>query len=264
MACTVNNAKEIDGSYVQCQTLNVRECLSVAGHDIGPGLTTVVTDNVTVHGDGSALDPVALKAVIHDASLSGSGTVADPLRSVGGGTTVNTDGVTIQGNGAGAPIAILAVQHDATMAGAGTVASPATVRRALGTGGIVKADDALGVVMTATGGLGAFVNTPEGPVAIVAGNLGGGSLGAGEASLVGGGIGHPGSVNIAAYGGPVQLGTGTGDVVQMTQGFCDIKALATTPGVAPAGYARFWYDSTAGVVKLSINGAPFQTVITTP
>lgn len=43
----------------------------------------------------------------------------------GGAATVQTDGVTIQGDGsAGNKIAILAVQTDATLTGAGTVASP--------------------------------------------------------------------------------------------------------------------------------------------
>lgn len=43
----------------------------------------------------------------------------------GGSSTVNADGVTIQGTGSVAsPIAIKAVQHDATLTGNGTVASP--------------------------------------------------------------------------------------------------------------------------------------------
>lgn len=45
--------------------------------DSGFNLTT--TDNVTLEGDGSDVSPVQIKAVQTDASLTGSGTVADPL-----------------------------------------------------------------------------------------------------------------------------------------------------------------------------------------
>lgn len=48
--------------------------------------------------------------------------------SGGGGGTVTTDGVTIQGNGSGgSPIALKQVETDATLTGAGTIASPLSV-----------------------------------------------------------------------------------------------------------------------------------------
>lgn len=51
------------------------------------------------------------------------------------GTTVTTDGVTIQGNGASSsPVAIKAVQTDATLTGAGTVASPLSAAQQMPSG----------------------------------------------------------------------------------------------------------------------------------
>ena len=48
----------------------------------GGGGGTVQTDGVTIQGDGSGADKIALKAVQHDATLSGNGTVASPLAAL--------------------------------------------------------------------------------------------------------------------------------------------------------------------------------------
>ena len=45
----------------------------------------VVTDGVTIQGDGTIFNPVEIKAVQHDGTLTGAGTVASPLSAVGGG-----------------------------------------------------------------------------------------------------------------------------------------------------------------------------------
>jgi len=45
----------------------------------GGGAATVQTDGVTIQGDGSAGNKIAIKAVQTNASLSGAGTVASPL-----------------------------------------------------------------------------------------------------------------------------------------------------------------------------------------
>lgn len=102
---------EIPGSDVACSTLNVRKCLVVNGHSIIGG--TVNTDGVTVQGDGSLATPIALKAVQHDATLAGSGTVADPLRVAGAASADHIDLV----DGAAVPVAPAGVTRIRSVAG---------------------------------------------------------------------------------------------------------------------------------------------------
>jgi hypothetical protein len=89
------------------------------------GSGTVQTDGVTIQGDGSAGNKIAIKQVETDATLTGAGIVASPLSA---SPIQNSDGVTLQGNGtSGSNYAIKAVQVAARLTGAGTVASPLDV-----------------------------------------------------------------------------------------------------------------------------------------
>jgi hypothetical protein len=51
----------------------------VSGGGGGGGAATVQTDGVTIQGDGSGGNKIAIKAVQTDATLTGAGTVASPL-----------------------------------------------------------------------------------------------------------------------------------------------------------------------------------------
>lgn len=64
-----------------CETLTIRTALTVNGVNI-TGAGTVQSDGVTLLGDGSGASKLAIKAVQHDASLTGNGTVASPLSVV--------------------------------------------------------------------------------------------------------------------------------------------------------------------------------------
>ncbi len=100
------------------------------------GAGTVQSDGVTLQGDGSAGNKLAIKAVQTDATITGAGTVASPLSAVT--TAANTDGVTIQGNGSmGSPIALLNAQTDGvTMQGAGITASKIAIKAVQVSGGL--------------------------------------------------------------------------------------------------------------------------------
>lgn len=77
--------------------------LAAVGGPSGAG----VSDGVTLQGTGTEPNPFAIKAVQHDASMSGSGTVAVPLA--------------------------LSIQHDSSLTGLGTAGSPlATVEGTTG------------------------------------------------------------------------------------------------------------------------------------
>lgn len=54
----------------------------VSGGGGSGGAATVQTDGVTIQGDGSAGNKIAIKAVQTDATLTGAGTVASPLSAV--------------------------------------------------------------------------------------------------------------------------------------------------------------------------------------
>ncbi len=109
----------VDGSSIVGSGL-ADNPLAVVGGPSGAG----VSDGVTLQGTGLLVNPYAIKAVQHDTTLSGNGTVAVPLTVL----TDNADGVTLQGDGlAASPFAIKAVQHDTTLSGNGTVSSPLSV-----------------------------------------------------------------------------------------------------------------------------------------
>ena len=62
---------------------------------------TVITDGITIQGVGSHAEPVAIKAVQRDSTLSGTGAVGDPLHVVvagGAGVAVEDEGVPLVGN----------------------------------------------------------------------------------------------------------------------------------------------------------------------
>lgn len=143
--------------------------LAAVGGPSGAG----VSDGVTLQGTGTEPNPFAIKAVQHDASMSGSGTVAvplalsiqhdssltglgtagSPLATVEGTTGVAVDGTTIGGTGkTGAPLHVIplgladevpALADGITISGNGTTGNPlvaltltALVYTALGTEGL--------------------------------------------------------------------------------------------------------------------------------
>lgn len=74
-----NPAVELPQSNATCETLDVRESLTVGGLPVLPG-GAVLTDNVTLKGDGTPGGELEIKAVKHDATLTGNGTVASTLK----------------------------------------------------------------------------------------------------------------------------------------------------------------------------------------
>lgn len=57
------------------------------------GSSSVKSDGVTIQGDGSVVDPIAILQVQTDSSISGDGTVANPLSATGKITTFAYDNV---------------------------------------------------------------------------------------------------------------------------------------------------------------------------
>jgi hypothetical protein len=88
--------QEIGGSYPSCERILVRQ-----GIDMPPGTIAVVTDGDTMTGDGTTADPLVSVggAVADNVTITGTGTTADPLVSVGGAVA---DNVTITGTGTAA------------------------------------------------------------------------------------------------------------------------------------------------------------------
>lgn len=235
---------------------------------VGGGVA-VVTDGVTLQGNGTGGDTIRVKAIQHDGTLTGSGTVADPLSvPPGDHAVIFTDGVTLTGDGAAAtPAKILAVQCNPggirSIDGAGTLASKLTAVALQGGGsGFIDTTQVVGGV----------------PLISVVGVDAGGSNVAIQAQNSGA-VANAGNVSIAcdgAAGSSVTIGSRTntadlnignrvGAVHDNPKLFLfDLKDCAglANVGVSPAGQARFAYDLATDTVYVSKNGAAFVAVVT--
>lgn len=118
---------------------SIADPISLDPQDLS-NLVPVLTDNVSLGGDGTAGNPLAIINVNTDVTIDGQGTVANPL-SVNAGqltgliptltdVTITGDG-TVVGGALGVNIAYLhnkvEVDTDATLTGVGTAANPLSV-----------------------------------------------------------------------------------------------------------------------------------------
>lgn len=254
MACNKLQMHELPGSYNSCQVLIVRECLEVNGADIGPGLTSVVTDGVTVQGAGTTLSPIAIKAVQHDGTLTGDGTVASPLSvPAGPPATVVTDGVSIAGDGSGgSPVRLLDVAASG-MTGTGAPGNPLVCQTATGPGGIAD---------TATASLITVTTVDPGNIAIQAQNIGAVG-GQGNVAVTADGAGGS-AVNLGCRTtGFVNLGIKSDDLgqafsLQLRDGAASVPVVP----VSDAGRARLRYNAGTNRLQVSLNGAAFVDIVT--